>query len=95
MPFHNFARVIGEYRKSHRKILAIKPCCFFWHLKSSHQVIQHRQIGLKSDSNSSDIILLVNEFSLVKDSVKRRSEYLIATIPVDGDKVVIDKGGGR
>ena len=95
VPFHNFPRVIGKYGKSHRKILAIKPCCFFRHLKSSHQVIQHRQIGLKSDSHSSDIILLVDEFSLVEDSVKRRSEYLIATISVDGDKVVVDEGGGR
>lgn len=90
MSFHNFARMVWQNRQGYRKILTIKTCCFLWHLISSHQIIKHINISLKPYSNTSNIILLINQFSFIQYVIQCRSEYLIARIAINSNEIVID-----
>lgn len=93
MSLHDLPRMVWQNGQSHGVILTIKPCSLLGHLQPRHQFIQHIDICLEPDSDSSDVILLIDEFSLIQDVIQLRAEYLIAGVPVNRDEVVIDEGG--
>jgi len=90
---HHFPGVIGQDGQCHWEIFAIESCSFFWHFQSCHQLIEHVDIRFKPDSDSSDIILLVDEFGLIEDAIECGAEDLASCVAIDGDEVVIDEGG--
>lgn len=95
MSLHDTARMVRQNRQRNRVILTVEPCRFLGHLQFGHEIVQHVDVRFKSHSDSSHVVLLVDQFGFVEDTVESRTEYFVAIRAIDSDEVVVDERGHR
>ena len=79
----------------HGVIFAVEPGGLFGHFHFGHEFIEHVDIVFKLDSDSTDVILLINKFGFIENGIELGAPYFIAGMAIDGDKVIIivDRNG--
>lgn len=65
--FHDLSWVIWQDWMGYSEILAIKTCGFFGHFHFGHELIEHVDVVLKLDCDTTDVVLFVDKFGFVHD----------------------------